>query len=308
MARVPERLLETRNQIYEEKMRVIRFLKPIVEQFPILANYYRYSRDAKILKANVLYREKLGFFFNGKRTMEEGEFEPDETHIFENIIGNYDVFVNIGANTGYYVCKALKKGISTIAFEPNQLNINVLLRNIEANTFDADFQLFPIALSDELGVLPMYGGSTGASLVKGWAGQMSNTLVPISLFDKTASPLVEGKKCFVMIDIEGAELGCLKGANSLLASDSNNDFLIEICVNEHQPEGTIINPKLLETFQLIQSYGYVGYTIDSKLRKVELSEIKAIESTNVDTLGVHNFLFTKSDKIINELKSTSKRQ
>lgn len=284
-------------------MSLLRFLKPIVEKFPNVANYYRYSRDAKMLRREVLFREKLGFFFNGMSAMEDGKFEPDETNIFEKIISNYDVFVNIGANTGYYVCKALKKEICTIAFEPNQLNVNILLRNIKANNFDADFQLFPIALSDELGVLPLYGASTGASLVEGWAGQMSNTLVPISSFDSTALPLTEGKKCFVMIDIEGAELGCLKGANSLLRSDTNNDFLIEICVNEHQPEGTIINPKLVETFELIYSYGYVGYTIGAKLRKVELSEVKKILFTNIDTLGVHNFLFTKSDKILNELKS-----
>tara|TARA_B100000575_G_scaffold182103_1_gene146250 strand:+ start:14366 stop:15220 length:855 start_codon:yes stop_codon:yes gene_type:complete len=284
-------------------MSLLRFLKPIVKKFPNVANYYRYSRDAKMLRREVLFREKLGFFFNGMGAMEDGTFEPDETNIFEKIISNYDLFVNIGANTGYYVCKALKKDISTIAFEPNQLNVNILLRNIEANNFDADFQLFPIALSDELGVLPLYGASTGASLVKGWAGQLSNTLVPISSFDSTALPLTQGKKCFVMIDIEGAELGCLKGANSLLRSDTNNDFLIEICVNEHQPENTIINPKLVETFELIYSFGYVGYTIGAKFRKVELSEVKKIPFTNVDTLGVHNFLFTKSDKILNELKS-----
>ncbi len=282
-------------------MSLLSFLKPIVEKFPNIANYYRYLRDAKILRSEVLFREKLGFFFNGMSAMEDGEFEPDETNIFEKIISNYDVFVNIGANTGYYVCKALKKEIFTIAFEPNQLNINILLRNIEANNFDADFQLFPIALGDELGVLPLYGASTGASLVEGWAGQVSNTLVPISSFDSTALPLTEHKKCFVMIDIEGAELGCLKGASSLLTSDTNNDFLIEICVDEHQPEGTIINPKLVETFELIYSFGYVGYTIGNKLRKVELSEVREIQSTSIDTLGVHNFLFIKSNKSLKSI-------
>ncbi len=282
-------------------MSLLSFLKPIVEKFPNVANYYRYSRDSRILRSEVLYREKLGFFFNATSDMEEGVFEPDETNIFDKIIANYDVFINIGANTGYYACKALKKGISTIAFEPNQLNVNILLRNIEANNFDADFQLFPIALSDKLGVLPLYGASTGASLVKGWAGQVNNTLVPISSFDSTALPLTENKKCFVLIDIEGAELGCLKGASSLLTSDTNNDFLIEICVNEHQPEGTIINPELVETFELIYSYGYVGYAIGTKFRKVELSEVKRISLTNDDTLGVHNFLFTKSDRILNDL-------
>ncbi len=284
-------------------MSLIKFLKPFVARFPGLANFYRYLRDSKILNREVLFREKLGFFFNGKSDMEKGEFEPHETYLFEKVITNYDLFINIGANTGYYACKALQKDINTIAFEPNSLNMNILLRNIEANNFDAEFQLFPVALSDELGILPLYGASTGASLVKGWAGQLNKTLVPISTFDSTALPLTEGKKCFVMIDIEGAELGCLKGARSLLTSDTNNDFIIEICVNEHQPEGTLINPKLVETFEFIYSFGYVGYVIGDKLRKVELSEVKKIPITNVDTLKVHNFLFTKSDKILNKLQS-----
>lgn len=284
-------------------MSFLSFLRPIERIFPNVGNHYRYYRDAKILRSEVLFREKLGCFFNGASAMEDGEFEPDETNIFDKIIGNYDVFVNIGANTGYYVCKALQKEIRTIAFEPNQLNVNILLRNIEANNFDADFQLFPIALSNELGVLPLFGASTGASLVKGWAGQVSNTLVPISSFDSTALPLTEDQKCFVMIDIEGAELGCLKGAISLLTSDTNNDFLIEICVNQNQPDGIIVNPKLVETFEFMYSYGYVGYTVGAKMRKVELSEVKKIASTNVDTLRVYNFIFTKSDEILNELKS-----
>ncbi|MDA7819333.1 FkbM family methyltransferase [bacterium] len=168
-------------------MSFLSIIKPMVEKYPSLANYYRYARGTKILSAKVLYKEKLGFYFNGDSAMQEGCFEPNETNIFDNIIGNYDVFINIGANAGYYVCKALNKGITSIAFEPNQLNVNILLRNIEANKFNTDFHLFPIALSNELGVLPMYGASTGASLIKGWAGQMGSSLVPISSFDKTAS-------------------------------------------------------------------------------------------------------------------------
>jgi FkbM family methyltransferase len=282
-------------------MSLVRALKPIVDRFPGLADYYRYKRGSKALSCEVLYREKLGFFFNGNLSMQEGEFEPDETRIFERVIGSCEAFVNIGANTGYYVCKALKSGVATIAFEPNQVNINILLRNIEKNKFNVDFQLFPVALSNKLGVLPMYGASTGASLIEGWAGQRNSTLVPVSMFDKIASPLIEGKKCFVLIDIEGAELGCLQGASSLLSSEEGNIFLIEIGVGEHQPSGRTINPNLVQTFQFMFSFGYVAYTADSKMRKVELSEIRDIESTNIDTLGTHNFLFTKSDEILSKI-------
>lgn len=282
-------------------MSLVNLLKPIIEKFPTFASYYRYLRDAKMLRAEVLYRENLGFFFNGNSDMEAGVFEPNETSVFEKIIDNFDVFVNIGANTGYYVCKALSRGVRTIAFEPNQLNVSVMLKNIKTNNFDADFQLFPIALGNSLGVLPLYGASTGASLVKGWAGQINNTLVPVSSFDSTAQPLIHTKSCLVMIDIEGAELECLKGANSLLSSAEKNVFLIEICINEHQPDGTKINPKLVETFSLMDSYGYVGYTIDSDFRKVALPEVNTIQSSGIDSLGVHNFLFIKSDKSLSEI-------
>ena len=51
----------------------------------------------------------------------------------------------------------------------------------------------------------------------------------------------------------------------------------------------------------MHSHGYIGYTIDSNFRKVELSEVYTIQSSGIDTLGVHNFLFIKSDKSLSEI-------
>jgi FkbM family methyltransferase len=282
-------------------MSILGLLKPIIEKIPGAAEYYRHMRDSKVLKNEVHYRENLGFFFNGNSSMEKGEFEPRETDIIESLLNSFDTFVNIGANTGYYVCKALKIGIPTIAFEPNQLNVNILLRNIEANAFPTTFQLFPVALSNQLGILPMYGASTGASLVEGWAGQENRYLVPISTLDMTAKPLVDGKSCLFVIDIEGAEFSCLKGSSEILASSNNNAFLIEITVAEHQPTGTEINPHLLETFSLMASYGFEAYTADISLRKIELAEVSEIESSHIDTLGVHNFMFLKDKDILSKI-------
>jgi len=283
-------------------MIIIKTLKPFVEKFPILANFYRYMRDEKALTAEIKLRKKLGFFFNGNTAMEEGVFEPNETLIIEQLLEDFDSFINIGANTGYYVCKALCKGIDTIAFEPNHLNVILLLRNIEANNFHSEFQMFPVALSDKPGILPMYGASTGASLINGWAGQKGSTLVPISTFDNIASSLINKKKCLVVIDVEGAELNCLKGATSLLSSNNDNVFLIEISITEHQPIGIKFNPYFLETFQLMDSYGYSAYTADTKLRKISLSEVKGVSSNHIDTLKTRNFIFAKSGDILSKIK------
>lgn len=282
-------------------MSLLGLAKPFVEKIPGGAAYYRFMRESKALNDEVEFREKLGFHFNGNCSMEKGEFEPQETAIIESLVEDFDVFVNIGANTGYYVCKALIRGIGVVAFEPNHFNVNMLLKNVEANKFEADFQLFPVALSNQHGVLPMYGASTGASLIDGWAGQNNRYLVPISTFDSTAKSLVNDKSCLVLIDIEGAELNCLKGASSLINSLKNNVFLIEISVGDHQPKGTTINPNLVETFSFMFSQGYEAFTADENLRKIELAEVINIASTEIDTLGTHNFIFTKNVDVLDNV-------
>ena len=282
-------------------MSIFKFAKPLVEKIPGAAAYYRYLRDSKVLNTEVVFRDKLGFFFNGNLSMEKGEFEPQETAIVESLLESFDMFINIGANTGYYVCKALSRGVPVVAFEPNQMNVNILLKNIEANKFEADFQLFPVALSNQHGVLPMYGASTGASLIDGWAGQKNKYLVPISKFDNTAKSLVDNKSCLVLIDIEGAELNCLKGAETLLTSSKNNVFVVEISVGEHQPKGININPNLVETFNFMFSHGYEAFTADKSLRKVEPIELSEVASSEVDTLGTYNFIFTKDKGILSKI-------
>lgn len=281
-------------------MNILSILKPIVEKIPFAANFYRYIRDKKSLNREVIYRNNLGFFFNGSISMEKGEFDLNETFIIESFLDTFDTFINIGANTGYYVCKALKKGVQTIAFEPNLYNIKVFLKNIEANNFSTKLHFFPVALSNKVGVLPMYGTYTSSSLVKGWMGQKQKNLVSVSTFDEIALPLVENKPCFIVIDIEGAELDCLKGAKKLLSSKSENVFFIEISVSDNHLNEKIINPNLYETFSLMDSYGYDAYTADKNIRKIELSEVSKINSSNINTLNIPNFLFARNKEILSK--------
>ena len=41
------------------------------------------------------------------------------------------------------------------------------------------------------------------------------------------------------------------------------------------------------------SHGYEGYTADTNLRRLEINEIQEIAVSGIDTLGTHNFIFTK---------------
>ncbi|OYY21091.1 MAG: hypothetical protein B7Y05_01705 [Polynucleobacter sp. 24-46-87] len=97
--------------------------------------------------------------------MERGELEPLETHLVCELVKEVDVLINVGANIGYFSCLALRAGKSVIAFEPIPENLHSLLHNIKVNGWQPRAQICPIALSNDVGVLEIYGGGTGLSLI-----------------------------------------------------------------------------------------------------------------------------------------------
>lgn len=266
-------------------------VKRVAGLIPGIPDFYRSVRDLLTARREVAFRPALGFKFAGPAEMERGEFEPVETAMLAAAIGSCDLLVNIGANTGYYVLRALSHGVPVVAFEPNELNVQVLMRNLDANHFSAACLIFPVALGHRPGILPLYGGSTGGSLVPGWAGQTKHRLVPVLPFDSFAYPVVSGRRCFVLIDIEGAELDCLKGATTLFSEAKDLIFMVEISVSDHQPRGRTVNPNLLETFQFFFARGFAAYTVELSPREIVAEEVQRVQSGADDSLRCCNFLF-----------------
>jgi FkbM family methyltransferase len=212
--------------------------KPVVERFPKAAAAYRYMRDIR----QILQEPKetsMGFKFIGDRSMEQGIFEPEETKIAAKLFPQVDVFINVGANIGYYCCQALRYGKHTVAFEPIEFNLRYLYKNIKANHWEKMIEVFPIALSDKISIIEIFGGGTGASLVKGWAGTSEQyvTLVPTSTMDNILGSRFQDKRCFLLVDIEGAEKYMLAGAAKMLAREPRPIWMVEISISEHQPKG-----------------------------------------------------------------------
>jgi FkbM family methyltransferase len=271
---------------------IIKILKPLVEKFPSIATMYRQLRDA-----NAFIKEpqltKLGFKFNGNEIMESGLFEPVETNLVKKIFPKVDFVINVGANIGYYVCHALHNNKKVIAFEPIETNLKYLLRNIKANNWQKNCEVFPIALSNQSNIIEIYGGGTGASLVKGWAGtsEKYSTLVPCLTINNVLGNRFVGQNIFIIVDIEGAENMMLEGATKLLDMDPKPIWLVEISIEEHQPKGVKINPYLLQTFEKFWKRGYKAVTADQNLREISKEEIDKIIKLQKDSLGTHNFLF-----------------
>ncbi len=118
----------------------------------------------------------LGFkltsgFHPAYELMRTGKFEIEETAIISKLLSQADYFIDIGANLGYYTCLALQSGKPVVAFEPQQQNLQCLFKNLIANGWRDKAEVFPLALSENPGLLTLYGASgPSASLVKNWAG------------------------------------------------------------------------------------------------------------------------------------------
>ncbi len=258
---------------------------------------YRHVRDSNAISGE-MKATPMGFKFLGNSSMEQGSFEPAETEIAKLLLRDADVFINIGANIGYYCCYALQQGKHTIAFEPIEKNVRGLCKNVEANRWGNLIEIFPLALSNSVAIVEIFGGGTGASLVKGWAetSQQNSTFVPANTADNVLGSRFQGKKCFVLIDIEGAEKKMLEGANCLMSATPKPVWMVEICVAEHQPKGSKINPDLLNTFELFWNNGYDSWSADEQCRYISREEVRSVSESGKDTLLTHNFIFIEKGK------------
>ena len=272
--------------------RILRNLQPFIEHFPRVAMLYRYWRDTRSLYVN-LKETTLGFKFIGNAKMEQGIFEIEERKIVKRCLNKADLFINIGANIGYYCCISLQQGIPTIAFEPMENNLRYLYKNIQANDWQNNIEVFPLALGNTTGLIEIYGGGTLASIHRGWAGMpvQYRSLVPVTTLDTALQDRFSGKRCFILVDIEGAEYRMLQGAKRFLRMAPKPIWMVEIQVKEHQPAGTPLNPYLLQTFKIFWDEGYESWTADENLRKIEEQEIIDIYESKTDTLSSQNFLF-----------------
>ena len=178
-------------------------LRNIIKKLPIVAPLYRYIRDTRALKKDPKITP-LGFKFNGNKQMEEGTFEPQETALIKTLLSKVDVVINIGANIGYYTCLCLQNGKHVVAFEPMPLNLIYLYRNIVANNWQDKVEIFPLALSNTTGIITIYGGNTGASLIPGWSGvsEEVSTTVPMATLNNVLGDRFLNEKFYSLLTLK----------------------------------------------------------------------------------------------------------
>jgi FkbM family methyltransferase len=278
---------------------VIKVVKPLVERFPKLATMYRLISASWYL-TDEPQTTPLGFKFIGNRAMQRGEFEVEETALVRALLPTMDVFVNVGANIGYYCCIAASMGKKVVACEPIALNLQYLIKNVEANHWSDRIEIFPVALNNRSGAVRIYGNGTGASLLMGWSSPHKQypTMVAAATLDEVLGSRFPGKRCLILIDIEGSEKAMLDGALAMLNRQPKPIWMVEITSVEHQPKGVIINPHFAATFQMFWDRGYEAWTATRPSRRIFPADVERIVRREQYALPTHNFLFIEEGQDI----------
>jgi FkbM family methyltransferase len=235
----------------------------------------------------------LSFRLSGQPSMERGQFQQAETELLQEELASAEVFVDVGANVGFYSCLARARGVPTVAIEPLPANVMMLLRNLDANGW-RDVEVFPVGVAAAPDVVTLYGAAACASLRPGWAGasRRVGTRVPCSTLDIIVGSRFAGRRLLIKVDVEGAELDALRGAEQLLRHDPSPVWLVEVLLTKYY--GNQVNANFARVFELFWSHGYTAAVADTERRPVEEGDVARWTRSGVQDFGSNNVLFKSS--------------
>ena len=199
-----------------------------------LANAY--LKVAKMLLPDVIVFRGNKIYLDSPDAMSLSVFgrysEEYELSLFESVIDNTSVVLDIGANIGLYTLTAAKHGDKVYSFEPDPLNFSNLKKNIEANGYKnvvavnkAVFDRSGTAHFSSYSKYPLDRGNLHLITEHEEANQKHKTIDTISL-DTFFSDKPK-KIDIVKMDIEGSEFEALKGMKNIINANKNMKFFIE---------------------------------------------------------------------------------
>ncbi|PMP70800.1 MAG: hypothetical protein C0176_00285 [Mesoaciditoga sp.] len=197
---------------------------------------------SKSIKFKDFYAEIDGF-----KIKIDNQFLIAETFLIEqyripNTVepSNGDIVLDVGVyvgDTSFWFRKYVGENGKVYAFEPSSYNFKILEENVKQNKVK---NIFPrkMALSDKETILSLKGTGVGGAL-----SLTGDEKVKVTTIDK----FVEDQKIdcvdFIKMDIEGAELGALKGGENTIKKFKPK---LAICVY-HKGEDLITIPEYIKS-------------------------------------------------------------
>jgi FkbM family methyltransferase len=161
-------------------------------------------------------------------------YDEDEIAFLRRTLREGDVFLDVGANVGYYslVASQLVGPGMVHAFEPIPENRGVLRETVERNGI-GNIVICPMAVGNSRGTIGLYVGAEDLGN-SGWASivpaQRRRSVVFVNTVTLDAYIAAQGiqRVRLVKIDVEGSEPGVIAGMARLIDGDAAPDILCEV--------------------------------------------------------------------------------
>jgi FkbM family methyltransferase len=217
----------------------------------------------------------------GISVVSEGRYEPVLQHALLEISRDCKLFIDAGANAGFYsiAVRAKSANCKVLAFECNPDVRQIFLNNIQLNSISG-IEVRSEALAESAGeaefYVPRFTGSGGGSLRDLHIDEGKAKTFRVSLLELDSLHLQSVD--LMKIDVEGAELGVIKG--SLRSIEANKPTIfIELLRKWMKPFGTVPG----DLSDLLLGMGYMVF-------EVRDNEINKVEEVSPDTSAT-NFMF-----------------
>lgn len=195
----------------------------------------------------------------GKRIFYQNNYEKTQLNAFISLLQPGDKIFDVGSNYGIYSLIAAKKGIHSWAFEPSKRMRAYLRKNIDTNGFQDRITPVNEAVTQKKEQIPFHEGREGNWGV-GRIFQFGNSGGDIHMVQGNTLDhycRIFEKPNLIKIDIEGAELYALRGADETLSGDKSPKLLLEF----HPGEIEHLGGSVKECMDKISSHGYRKYKI-----------------------------------------------
>jgi FkbM family methyltransferase len=194
-----------------------------------------------------------------------GDYEAIETNFILSNLSDGDGFIDVGANIGWYTCRAAKKvgpRGRVYAFEPRSEAFAMLRAAIADNGFDDRVELYKCGLFDKRTKLVLRwsnsGENPGGATVCDTISDLGHQSEIIQL-DRLDAFNVEHPIKLMKIDVEGAEYLVMKGGQSTITM--HRPIIMAEILSQQILSVSKITP--LEYIIFVQSLGYTMHELNA---------------------------------------------
>jgi len=193
------------SQIESELRITVPYISQSIDKFKVLLEFpnfriYAMRSDHSVAHEMILHKR----------------WEEHMTALFLKVLKPGDVFLDLGANIGYFTLLAasiVKDSGKVIAFEPNYLNTQLMFSSIKENQF-TNVVIYPFAASDTNSILAMGTGGSNGMIIENDSQKVRHLFAQSIIVDDLLKS--EQKIDAIKMDVELHEPFALRGMDKII--------------------------------------------------------------------------------------------